>query len=369
MQEFLFPTKALHSWIIELFEAAGSSKTEASLTADHLIGANLAGHDSHGIGMVPRYVKSWRGQSLQLNRTIELVVDTGAMVVADAGMGMGQSVAHQAMLVGIERAKTHGVALLGLRHAHHIGRVGHWAEMAVAEGLVAIHFTNALNDTPMVAPHGGAEPRFLTNPFTVGIPRANADPIVLDFATSSIAHGKARVAMNKGVPIPVGSAIDADGLPTTDPSVLFQDPSGAIRTFAEHKGHALAMVVELLGAAMIGGKTTYPANFPGGMGIMNNMLAIVFDPAKLGTSSAFETETREFVQWVKSAKLDAIGEQLGGVLMPGDPERRTRKARANQMPVDESTLTELIIAAQTVTGATGKPVTNPETLKIAGTAS
>lgn len=364
MAEYQVPTSGIHQWVIEIFEAAGSSRHEATLTADHLIGANLAGHDSHGVGMVPRYIKSWRGNGLQLNRKIELVVDTGPMVVASAGLGMGQSVAHQAMQVAIERASTHGIALLGLRDAHHIGRIGHWAEMAVAQGLVSIHFTNALNNMPMVAPHGGAQARFLTNPFTVGIPRADGEPIVLDFATSAIAHGKARVAMNKDVPVPEGSTIDADGKPTTDASVLFKDPIGAIRTFAAHKGHALAMVVELLGAAMIGGKTTYPANYPDGFAIINNMLAIVFDPARLGDESAFSTEANEFVKWVQSARLDEVGEQLGGILMPGDPERRMRKTRAEQLPIDESTMAELTSAAQTVSSATGKPVSDPASLII-----
>ena len=365
MKEYQLSTPALHQWVIEIFTGAGSGIEEATLTADHLVGANLAGHDSHGVGMVPRYIKSWHGKCLQLNRQIELVVDTGPMVVADGGMGMGQSVARQAMMVGIERARKHGVALLGLRHSHHIGRVGHWAEMAVAEGMVSIHFTNAVNDNPMVAPHGGAEARYLTNPFTVGIPRANGESVVLDFATSAIAAGKARVALNKGVPLPAGAAIDANGQPSTDPSVLFNQPIGAIRTFAEHKGHALAMVVELLGAAMIGGKTTYPANYPGNFGVMNNMLAIVFDPSQLGTGAAFETETREFVKWVQAAKLDDGGRQLGGVLVPGDPERRMRLARAERMPIDESTMNELSQAAATVNTATGKSIADPAGLILA----
>ncbi|MFK7962936.1 MAG: malate/lactate/ureidoglycolate dehydrogenase [Burkholderiaceae bacterium] len=364
MKEHLVGTDALHAWTIEIWEKAGSSSEEARLTADHLVGANLAGHDSHGVGMVPRYVKSWRGQSLQLNRQIEIAVDTGAMVVADGGMGMGQSVAYQAMSVGIERAKEHGVALLGLKHSHHLGRVGHWAEMAVEQGLVSIHFTNALNDAPMVAPHGGSQPRFLTNPFTVGIPRADAEPVILDFATSAIAHGKARVAMNKGVPVPVGSTIDADGQPTTDARVLFHEPLGAIKTFGAHKGHALAMVVEMLGAAMVGGKTTHPANYPKGMGIMNNMMTIVFDPARLETDAAFQSETKSFVDWVQSTRLDSVGEELGGVLLPGDPERRMRIARAKQIPIDEGTMGELVQAAETVSEARGKEVTDPTTLIV-----
>ncbi len=124
------------------------------------------------------------------------------LFIADGQRGMGQSVARQAMDLGIERAQLHGHCIFGLRNSHHIGRIGHWAEMAAEKGLVAVHFTNAIGSPTMVAPFGGAEARFLTNPFTAAIPRTGQSPIVVDFATSAIAHGKVRVAYNKGVAVP-----------------------------------------------------------------------------------------------------------------------------------------------------------------------
>ena len=360
------PTTPLHGWVRQLFEALGSSADEARLTADHLIGANLAGHDSHGVGMIPTYVDACHAGHLSLNREIDVIVDTGAMLVVDGGLGIGQSVARQAMTLAIERANAHGIALLGLRNAHHIGRIGHWAEMAIEAGLVGIHFTNAMTTTPVVAPHGGIDARFVTNPFTVGIPRADGEPILLDFATSAIAHGKARVAMNAGRAVPEGSVIDAAGRPTTDPRVLFDEPGGALRTFAEHKGHALAIVCELLGAALTGGVTGRDANLPDRPGIVNNMLAIVFDPARLGTGPSFERETTGFVDWVRSSRLDAIGEALGGVLMPGEPERRSRAARARHLPLDDSTLAQLAAAAEAVNARRGSGVPLPDPRSLIG---
>ena len=250
------------------------------------------------------------------------------------------------MELGIERARGHGVALVGLRNAHHIGRIGHWAEMATAAGLVGIHFTNAVAKTSLVAPHGGAEARFVTNPFTVGVPRAGTDPILLDFATSTIAHGKALVAMRRGVPVPEGTVIDAEGRPTTDPCVLFEPPIGALRTFAGHKGHALSIVCELLGAAMIGGPTGHRANHLPVPGVINNMLAILIDPARLGAGRAFGLEMDELVGWVRSARLDATGEAQGGVLMPGEPEVRSRAERRTHVPLDANTLDGLADAAR-----------------------
>ena len=188
--------------------------------------------------------------------------------------------------------------------------------------------------------------------FTVGIPRPEADggPFVLDFATSAIAQGKVRVAYNAGKPTPPGALIDHAGNPTTDPAVLFESVdgrTGALTTMAAHKGYALAMVCELLGAALTGGAVTTPKNQPKA-GVWNNMLTIVFDPARFGTQSAFESSTREFVAWVKSARLMSGHDEI---LMPGDPERNSRKARAEALPIDEGTIAEMDLAAASVRAA------------------
>jgi uncharacterized oxidoreductase len=343
------PPAALHRWTVDLWRAAGSSEREATLVADHLVAANLTGHDSHGVGMTPRYVKALLGGELELNRSVEIVADGGGLLTIDGHRGLGQSVAFQAMEIAIDRARRNGVCVMGLRNAHHIGRVGHWAEQAVASGFVSIHFTNAVSAPAMVAPHGGAQARFLTNPFTVGIPRPGGDPIVLDFATSAIAHGKVRVAYNKKDRVPPGCLIDAHGQATDDPTVMFEPeegPRGALVTFGGHKGYALAMVCELLGAALIGGPTTRPLHLTMKHAIWNNMLAIVFDPARLGAGDRFETEARSFIEWVRSSPLTGA---LDSILMPGDPERRARKERAVTVPVDDATLAELDAAAASLT--------------------
>jgi hydroxycarboxylate dehydrogenase B len=347
MADHLIPTPALHRWVVDLFRAAGSSDREATLTADHLVAANLAGHDSHGVGMAPRYVNSLLNDELQLNRTVEIVHDAGSLVTVDGRHGMGQSVTHQAMEIAISRARRDGVCVLGLKNSHHLGRVGHWAEQALAAGLASIHFTNVVS-TPMVAPYGGTKARFSTNPFTVGIPRDGAEPILLDFATSAIAHGKARVAYNKKVKVPPGSLIDSEGRPTDDPSVMFEPaegPHGALVPFALHKGYALAMVCELLGGALTGGGSSHPANLTMRYGIWNNMFVIVFDPKRLGTGDVFEREARAFVEWVESAPLSGAVDRI---MMPGDPERRSRQARAALVPIDAGTMAQLDDASATV---------------------
>lgn len=351
MAELKVPTQGLHDWCVRLFVDAGSNAEEARLLAEHLVGANLAGHDSHGVGMIPMYIDSLLANELRLNQRIEVAVDTGAMLIVDGCRGLGQSVAYQAMALAIERAREHGVALLGLRNAHHIGRVGHWVEQSIAAGMGSIHFTNAVSTFAKVAPYGGSEARYLTNPFSVGFPVPGGDPIVLDYATSAIAVGKVRVAYNKKVQVPDGCLIDPEGRPSNDPALLFEQPEGALRTFANHKGHALALVCELLGAALTGGETFRDSGPRPRKGTWNNMFAIVFDPDKLGTAQRFGEETRAFLDWVQSSRLTG---EVDRIMVPGDPERRMRVARAEHMPIDGGTMIQMDEAAAKIQASRGR---------------
>ena len=154
------------------------------------------------------------------------------------------------MVIGIERAKKHGVCVVGLTIAHHIGRIGHWGEQCARAGMVSTHWVNVHGHKSMVAPFGGAEPRFTTNPYCTAVPRKGKEPIVLDFATSQVAAGKVRVAFNKKVQMEDGLLIDAAGQPSTDPGVLYNPPFGAILPFGLHKGGGLAVICDLLAGAL-----------------------------------------------------------------------------------------------------------------------
>jgi hypothetical protein len=179
------------------------------------------------------------------------------VIVIDGGAGYGQVVAKEAMDIGIERAKKHGVAVVGLKNSHHIGRVGHWGEQCAWAGLVSTHWVNVHGHKSLAAPFGGAEPRFTTNPYCTAVPRQGQEPIVLDFATSQVAMGKVRVANNKKVMMDEGLLIDSAGRPTTDPSVMYNAPYGAILPFGLHKGGGLAVICDLLAGALTGGRTQY----------------------------------------------------------------------------------------------------------------
>jgi uncharacterized oxidoreductase len=146
--------------------------------------------------------------------------------------------------------------------------------------------------------------------------------------------------------VPAGCLIDVDGRPTTDPAVVFEAPAGALLTFAGHKGYALAMVCEMLGAALTGGDTSCPVEGEDvSLRVWNSMLTIVFDPARIGSLEAFEQSAADFEDWVRSAR-PAPGSD--GIRMPGDPEREARKARAGGIAIDAQTIAQMEAAAAQV---------------------
>ena len=273
--------EALRGFVKELFAKAGSSGREAGLIADQLVEANLAGHDSHGVGSIPVYIRNVRSGDLPLNQALSIVLESGPLLVCDGEGGAGQVMGYDAIERGIARAQEHGACILGLRNSHHLGRIGHWAAQCAAADLVSVHFVNVIS-TPSVAPFGGTSPRIGTNPFAVGIPRVGERPILIDFATSKLAVGKVRVALNEGKALPEGVLLTPGGEPTTNPAVLFGSPRGVLLPFGEHKGWGLGLACELLGAALTGGNTQ--AGPKSRDAVINSMLSIIISPERLGTA-------------------------------------------------------------------------------------
>jgi uncharacterized oxidoreductase len=376
---------ALRDVVARILVGAGSASEEAEQVAANLVMASLSGHDSHGVGMVPRYVDAVRQGGLVPNAAATVAVDIGTMLALDGHRGYGQVVGVQAMALAMQRAHAHGSCIMTLRNAHHLGRIGHFAEMAVAQGLVALHFVNVLSRA-VVAPWGGADGRFGTNPCCIGIPLTRGEatghgagpphasatrsggnaghdatsadaPFILDFATSRVAQGKMRVAHNKGETVAPGTLIDEHGRPTTNPGVVVVPQSnglfGALRTFGEHKGYGMAVACELLGGALSGGETWHRKNDPAVRSVINGMLTILIDPGRLGTKASFEREAVAFVDWVRAGP---VAPGFESVLIAGDPERAARAQREERgIDIDDATWTELVAAGIKV----GLDIANP----------
>jgi uncharacterized oxidoreductase len=337
----------LHAFTMAICQADGSSPDEAKLVADQLVLANLFGHDSHGVGMMPAYITNTQNGACVRNHHATIARDNGSVIVVDGGHGYGQVVAKEAMDIGIERARKNGVCVVGLTNAHHIGRIGHWAEQCARAGMVSTHWVNVHGHKSLVAPFGGAEPRFSTNPYCTAVPRKGKEPIVLDFATSQVAMGKVRVANNKKIQMEPGLLIDSQGNQTTEPGVMYNVPYGAILPFGLHKGGGLAVICDLLAGALTGGGTHSPRTIvKDGTDIVNNMLSIIIDPASMGGTAYFEDEVENFVGWVKSAKPQPGVDE---VLTPGEPERARKLDREkNGVPIDNTTWQQLIEVARKV---------------------
>jgi len=335
-----FSKESLSRGIEAIVAAGGSDAREAKIVAENLVTANLTGHDSHGVGMIPRYVDSLLEGGLKVNQHPKMLFDGGAMVSLDGHQGYGQVICLEAMEIGIARAKQHGLCVMGLGRSHHLCRIGQWAEQAVAAGLVSLHFTNVISRS-IVAPYGGADARFGTNPVTIGIPIPNEPPFILDMATSAVAQGKIRVAHNKREQVSQDWLIDDQGFPTTDPRYGVIEPFGALRTFGLHKGYGLAVVCELLGGALTGGGTWH-SDDRSKKRVWNGMLTILIDPRRLGTSDAFAAETTAFLA---SLRKSPVAPGFDKVRIAGEPEREMRAKREREgIPVDDNTWAEILAA-------------------------
>ena len=337
----LIPVARLHAAMQRLVQGFGSSAAEVQAVTHKLIDANLTGHDSHGIGMLPRYADAFLQGGLKPNAQVQILHDSGAMLRLDGNAGFGQVVGAQAMALGIARAQTSGCCIVALGNAHHLGRIGAWAEQAAAAGLVSLHFVNVISRA-IVAPYGGADARFGTNPFCAGVPLAGREPVILDFATSMIAQGKTRVALNKGEQVAADCLIDDQGRPTQDPRYSVVPPFGALLTFGGHKGFGLALMCELLGGALAAGITQRDDDASRSR-VLNGMFSVLVDPAALTDRSAFEAEALAFIDWVKASPAR---DGFAPVAVAGEPERAARARRtADGVPVDATTWQEILAAA------------------------
>ena len=319
----------------------GSSDDEVRAVAANLIDANLTGHDSHGIGMLPRYAEAFLQGGLRANAHVSTVMDGGALLRLDGNAGFGQVIGHEAMALGITRARSTGSCIVALGNSHHLGRIGAWAEQAAAAGLVSLHFVNVISRA-IVAPYGGSDARFGTNPFCAGVPLGGRAPVILDFATSMIAQGKTRVALNKGELVAPGCLIDDQGQPTQNPRYSVIPPLGALLTFGGHKGFGLAMMCELLGGALAAGLTQRDDEGTQRR-VLNGMFSVLVDPGALTDRAAFEQEALGFLDW---AQASPAREGFDAVVVAGDPERASRARRlAEGVPVDATTWQEILGAA------------------------
>ncbi len=328
-----------------IFAAAGSSAEEATLIADHLVEANLFGHDLHGVIRIKKYIDWAKAGQVLPNRHVEIVTDRGAALLLDGGFGYGQVIGREAMTLAADRTAKFGFAVAAIRNSGHLGRIGAWPQQLAEAGYVSFHFVNTSGFGILVAPHGGRDRRLSANPIAAGSPVKGGPPIVLDMATAAIAEGKIQVARNKGEKLPPGMVLDGAGRPTDDPAAFYAKPPGAILPFGAHKGFGLSFFCEIIAGSLAGGFASNPAATTAGR-LVNNITSIAFDPAAFAGTDFFDSDLARLIEWTKASPPLEPG---GAVLLPGEIEHRTRRDReANGIPLDPETRAQIKAAAVSV---------------------
>ena len=246
----IFKAEQLYDLGIGIFRALGVREEDARCVMDHLIQANLMGHDSHGVMRIKDYAEEIKKGKINIKARPVIIHETPTTAVIDGKWQFGQVIAKMGMETAVRKAKENYLGAVGLIHCNHIGRLGAYAQMAAEQGMIGLAMCNSGPKEGIVAPYGGRKPRLSTNPISAGVPAGKVKPFLMDFATSVVAEGKVRIKYFRGDKVPLGWIIDKEGNPTENPGDLYD--GGALLTFGGHKGYALSLLASILGGALIG---------------------------------------------------------------------------------------------------------------------
>jgi LDH2 family malate/lactate/ureidoglycolate dehydrogenase len=321
----LFHADQLRHFAERVFVAAGTEPTQAAIVADHLVNANLTGHDSHGIQHIPGYVDSIQRGAIRPNARPDLAEDRGIAAIVDGAWTFGQISALFAAQLATARARERGLCLVALQRANHIGRLGEYTSRAAADGVVLIASIGGL--ARAVAPYGGKSGALATNPFSIGFPAGEHTDFMLDFATSMVAAGKVMVARARHEQLPTGVLLDAEGNPTTDPNALLE--GGALVPFGAHKGSGLSILSALLNQVLVNVPAYADENG------QSAAFFLAIDSAIFRPRTDVERDADAVLQKIKSVP-PAAGH--AAVLVPGEPEVMSHARRLREgIPVAEDT--------------------------------
>ncbi len=338
----VIPADDLRELVIRIFLAAGADEDNAYTLAEHLVLANLSGVDTHGVWHVARYVDDIR-KGYILPRARPAFVQEGLNSAQITGnWTFGQVAACFAMETAIEKAKSHEIAIVGLVQSHHIGRLGHYTEMAAAGGLISIVWAGGFGEEePVAVPYGGCERILHTNPIAMGFPGGDGPSMAFDFATTAMSGVKVINAQRRSKALPPGCIVDREGNPSTDPNDFYE--GGGQVPFGGHKGYALMMAVEFLGRIFNRTDAFADPNRAGPIMRYQGVCMVVFKADLFQPFSEYARRADEMVQRTRAVSPAPGFEE---VLVPGDPEVRTRNARQREgVPIQDDIWQSILGAA------------------------
>jgi len=323
--------RALSDFTIDTLMALGTPLHQAEVVCENLVGANLVGHDSHGVLRLLTYAEWVRTGLIVPGLEPRILSEERATARIEGDWCWGAVGGKFATQKAIALAREYGVAAVTLDHCAHIGRLGSYTEWMAEAGMAGIATTNHMAS---VAAFGGRERVLGTNPWAMATPRQDAaGPIVVDFATSGVAEGKLRVARAKGESVSLGLIVDKEGNPSTQPADFYA--GGALLPFGGHKGYGLSLMADILGGLLSGAGSGSDGEFAGA----NGTLFVAIDIARFVPLEWFKEQSDAIADRIH-ASVPAQG--FSSVLLPGEPEQRTRAQReAEGIHLPESTWQEL----------------------------
>ena len=335
MDENRVQANSLRDFATAVYASIGMPEDDARLAADTLVQADLWGHQSYGVMRLSWYVARMRSGVCRAVAQPEFVSDFGALAVIDGGDAMGQVLTARAMKEAIRRAKLHGIGAVGLRNSNHFGTAMYFTLMAPPEGCIAFLSTNA---SPAMAPWGGRAKTVGTNPWSWAAPAGRHSPMALDIANTGVARGKVYLAKQKGLPIPEGWAINAQGVPTTDPAEAIE---GIILPMAQHKGYAIAVMMDMLSGvatgSAFGARVHGPYQSEHRSGAGQFMIAINIEAMQ--PLADFNARMEQMISDLKSVPL---AQGFDEVVYPGELEARHHAANTKVgISLPEDTMADL----------------------------
>ena len=303
-----------------LYNAAGFPEDQANIVADHLVDANLYGHDSHGVIRTPGYVRSIIAGKTKPVGDLKIVRETPVSAVIDAEGSNGIIVAHRAMEMATDRAVEHTIGAVAVHKSSHIGRLGDYPPKAAERGCIGLLILNG--GGRFTAPFGGTGRRLPPNPIAFSAPTPEGPPLMLDMTTSMSAGGKVDVYHARGQQTPEGWLVDPDGNEVTDPN-MFKTSEAAMLPLGGpqgHKGYGLGMMIDAIAGGLSWAGCSADPPTRGGSGF----LAIAIKIESFIDLDDYLNEIGRLSDWVKSSPTQP---GVNKIYLPGEIEHDTRAQR------------------------------------------